>query len=964
VSAQAGPVAAPGFVGRGAELDALADLLQAARLGRGGALLVTGDAGVGKTRLVQHACSADDGALVLSGGCLPLSSMTVPLLPLRAAVRALPAADRPGLEVGSGGTAQAAEDFDAWLESTCGTHPVVLAVDDLQWADPTTLDVLMWVLSSLTTRRLAVLLTLRRGEVGAGHPLQHWLADVRRLPGFAELGLGPLDLEETREQLAALLGDVPHDRLVREVFGRSGGNAYLNRLLVAGVPASATGLDDTALSDDLSTAVLRRWHEMSPAARELVRVIAVGAHVARGRDLGYAAELAGVVDLAPLLREALDTEVLDAQPEDGYWFHHPLQAEALEASLASGERRRLHSAFAALLEADLDGATPDLATAILIADHHERAGAVGWAHAWSLRAADIAESRGDDTEAVRLLRRAIALGPRLPDHHASRADPSLLQRQRAAAARAGDFEAELEATESLLKDSSTDALTAAELIVRRQHLRFSTGAGFLDLAQMERAVDLASGVRPSWQHAFALAECAHTALWAGDPRAGRMAVDALAEARTCGEPRALAYALAASCMAAVFDDRTPEARTFAREAVAAAAQARDGWAFGHAVLWEANATDVPITEQHTATLARRRRELEELGLAHPFVAWLAAVEADTRLHTGQWEACVGLLRVALGSTPGALVDVNSRLTAARLAAHQGRPDEAMGHLARADELFVETSTFLPFEFDATRALTLLAAGDARGCITAALTGAANQDVPATMCEWLMPLAARALADLAQESRDHGRDPASVLAELDDLAARFPHTIADLMGDNPTYVRQIAALDALYQAELARGQLSPEVPGRWAAAASRLADVGLLWEECYASWRLAEALFHTGPARRAEAVEALRRSHSLATQLQAVPDLDQVLALARSARVPLAEPQVEAQVVPAGSTDGVRLTAREEEVLAHIVAGRTYGEIARALVLSEKTVSSHVSHLLTKTGTANRVDLARWAGRRP
>ena len=61
--------------------------------------------------------------------------------------------------------------------------------------------------------------------------------------------------------------------------------------------------------------------------------------------------------------------------------------------------------------------------------------------------------------------------------------------------------------------------------------------------------------------------------------------------------------------------------------------------------------------------------------------------------------------------------------------------------------------------------------------------------------------------------------------------------------------------------------------------------------------------------------------------------------------------------------GVGLTAREREVLAHIVAGRTYGEIARELVLSEKTVSSHVSHLLSKTGTANRVDLARWATRR-
>jgi len=109
------------------------------------------------------------------------------------------------------------------------------------------------------------------------------------------------------------------------------------------------------------------------------------------------------------------------------------------------------------------------------------------------------------------------------------------------------------------------------------------------------------------------------------------------------------------------------------------------------------------------------------------------------------------------------------------------------------------------------------------------------------------------------------------------------------------------------------------------------------------------------------VEALRRSHALARQLQALPDLEHVLTLARSARVPLGEPVVGAVPAGGGSTSGVHLTGREEEVLAHVVAGRTYAEIARALVVSEKTVSSHISHLLAKTGTVNRVDLARWAG---
>ena len=102
----------------------------------------------------------------------------------------------PHLRAVSGG--EAAEEFDRWLEDRCQEQPVLLVVDDLQWADQGTLDVLMWVVAGLGHRRLVVLCTLRRGEVGPGHPLVRWLADVRRLPGFEQIALGPLDLEETR----------------------------------------------------------------------------------------------------------------------------------------------------------------------------------------------------------------------------------------------------------------------------------------------------------------------------------------------------------------------------------------------------------------------------------------------------------------------------------------------------------------------------------------------------------------------------------------------------------------------------------------------------------------------------------------------------------------------------------------------------------------------------------------------
>jgi DNA-binding CsgD family transcriptional regulator/tetratricopeptide (TPR) repeat protein len=919
-------------------------------------VLVTGDAGVGKTRLVHQACSAGAGLLVLSGACLPLTTLTVPLLPLRTALRALPAGARPALEAGPGGTTEAAQAFDAWLEARCEEQPVVLVVDDVQWADAATLDVLLWVLAGLGPRRLAVLLTLRRGEVGAGHRLQRWLADTRRLPGFSELGLEPLDLEGTRAQLAGVLGGIPHDALVRQVFARTAGNAYLNRLLVTGLPANATSLGEGALRDDLTTAVLRRWHELSPAARELARVVAVSSRVARGRDLAYAAQLAGVGDPEPLLRECLDAEVLEPQQQDGYWFHHPLQAEALEASLAPPERRRLHAAFATLLEQDADSAT-DLAIQILVADHHHRADDLDAALSWSLRAAATAEAVGDDGEAVRLLRRVLELRRRLGED-ARDGDLPLLLRQRAAAARVGDFGEELAAVEAILDLGEVDPLLASELVVRRGHLRFSTGAGFLDLADNERALDLASGAPGSWQCAFALAECAHAALWADDPRGPALTAEAVTRARASGHPRALAYALAAGAMCATFEGRQDEGVVLAREAVECAGRARDGWAFGHATLWEANATAATTSPASTDVLRRRRVQLRALGVAHPFVAWLAVVEAEGRLLSGEWETCVRLLREALGSTPGALVDVAGRLTAAQLAARQGRPAEARGHLDRADELFAQTSTFLPFPFDATRALVSLAEGDSRGCVSAALAGTATPGVPPTMCEWLLPLAIRGLADLAQARRDAGSGVEDLLDEALDLERRFPHVIRDsAFGDD--YERQLRSLDALYRAELARLRVAEDRASAWTTAADALCGV-LPWEECYARWRSAEALFQQGSAHRSEAVDALRVAHGLAEGLGAAPDLAQIEALARSARVPLGAPVLLPQP---DSASPVGLTTREEEVLAHVVAGRTYGEIARALVVSEKTVSSHVSHLLAKTGTANRVDLARWATRR-
>jgi hypothetical protein len=195
--------------------------------------------------------------------------MTVPCLPLRSAVARL--ALDTAEQVSSGFDDPQSPDgaplvFDRWVSARCSTGPLVLAVDDLQWADESTLDVLMYLLAGPRGRALAVLLTLRRGEIRDGHRLNRWLADVRRLPGFQAMTLEPFDRHTTELQVARLFGGPPHQSLVDDVVDRARGNAYLTRLLVTGLAPETRHLPE-ALSTDLETAVLAAWHRLSGGRR-------------------------------------------------------------------------------------------------------------------------------------------------------------------------------------------------------------------------------------------------------------------------------------------------------------------------------------------------------------------------------------------------------------------------------------------------------------------------------------------------------------------------------------------------------------------------------------------------------------------------------------------------------------------------------------------------------------------------
>ena len=955
---------APGrtLTGREADLAAVRGVLDRAADGQSETLLVFGEAGVGKTALIQHAAArARPPTLVLSGVCLPLQSISVPLLPLRAASRGSTGLQWPhpwpldGLD----DIEQAPALMDAWLQEVASAAPVVLLVDDLQWADESTLDVLMYLVAGPADRRFALLATVRSQSVPDGHPFHRWLADALRLPRVSHLDLQPLDRAGTEAQVASLLGTVPHQTLVDDVFAHTLGNPYLNILVTADLEPTARRLPDD-LPADLRVAVRRTWHSLSPLARDLTSLVAVGGGPVRPELLQDVADDLGLGEMGPALQEAEESRILTLVDGERYWFHHPLQAQVLEQSLTSSRRRRWHAAYARCGEASLVSGSPltfDLA--VTLTGHHDQAGHRREAYEWSLRSWELAGDARGSSEMLNLMRRAVELRGGLQGAAESVTD--LLRRLKETAETVGADVDELAAVDALLEvtDRVAEPLVASELLVRRILLRTATGAGFIEVEDVQVAAELASIAPSSWQYAFALAEIAAAGTWTQDPERGRHADTALAIARGSGNPRALCYALTASSMVAVEHNRPEAALALATEAVDQAVAARDWWGFAHAVNWEANASTTPLSKQDAEHFRRRREQLAAAGAPHSAQARLAAIEARGWLIAGDWRASQALLRVTLGSDPGPFADIMTRLTAALLAAWQDRPAEAFAHMERANELVIgDPHDYLTFAFDVVRSVVSLEAGRAEAGYRAAMAGLSSSGVLPDLCEFLVPLAARALADRAEAARDAGMTDSAVLAELRSLTERFPDVVTDPGQPTPLMIIQRSAMSAWYAAEVGRARQSAGSGERWLNTAALFEDGGLPWLEVYAWRRAAAALLGGGRQTRAEGRRALVRGYELASELRAAAVQRELEALARSARVPLASGP-KAMVAPLALPG---LTAREHEILGYLVAGSTYAEIANSLVISEKTVSSHVSNLLRKTHTSSRVELAQLAHR--
>ena len=364
------------LVGRGDEVAALRGLI-ADLPDSSAAVMVRGEAGIGKTHLVRSVLDehSGSGVRILRGACAPMSGAT--------AYSGLDAALGGALESGASadrfpsaaaGRAWAIELLRAALDDEHSPNGTVLLVEDGHWADRSTLDFLSYTTRNLPDRRLLVILTWRDDDGGPEH--QVWLAEQLRNPEVVDLALPRLTVEQTAEQLIWLRPDLTGAD-IKAVYERSAGNPYLSaELATAG----------STVSMSLRQVLLSRLRQLSPAARVVVAATGTIARSLTDEDM-----VAAVGGDAAAVREACDSGLVIRDAARGSTARHPVLAEVGYEQLLSGERRGLHARLAGHLEDQLT-ANPSASAVAEVAEQYRRAQDRQATLTWSVRAARAAEA--------------------------------------------------------------------------------------------------------------------------------------------------------------------------------------------------------------------------------------------------------------------------------------------------------------------------------------------------------------------------------------------------------------------------------------------------------------------------------------------------------------------------------------------------------------------------------------------
>jgi predicted ATPase len=607
------PRSSPTFVGRLEELQILEAARGRAADGEPAVVLVGGEAGVGKTRLVAELTSrcAADGTRVLGGGCVPVGEGALPYAPIVEILRILLTDHGVGMvrelvgpswpelarllpalgesdRTGSPDRAAQARLFElllGLLGRVSEQAPLALVVEDLHWSDQSTRDLLAFLVRNLRGERMLLVVTYRSDETQRTR-LGPYLAELDRAGRVERIELARLDQVQTGAQLVGILGAAPAAELIDAVFARSEGNPFFTEELLAAVQAGSRELPTT-----LGDLLRGRVQALPERAQHVLEVVAVAGRRMPHRLL---AAVAGLDDRQPdgALREAVASHLLVTRPgEDGYDVRHALVREVVDADLLPGERTWLHTALAHTI-ADLlgSGELDWSGSAAEVAVHWDRAGDLPKALEWSVRAGVEADGLYAYAEAFHHYGRALELWDRVADAEmrAGMDRVEVLQGAARAADARGDHDRALALVELALGeiDPSAEPVRAGLLHERRGvYLMFAR-----DLVSrfeaLREAVRLVPAHPPSKERARVLASFADALALAGRNDEARAASEeAVAIARQLGAERELSRALIVLGWAQATPGAFESDVASRREACRLAERHADPELLGHAYGW-------------------------------------------------------------------------------------------------------------------------------------------------------------------------------------------------------------------------------------------------------------------------------------------------------------------------------------------------------------------------------------------
>jgi len=999
-----GEVFSSQLAGRHEELDALRSALAAAKDEQPSLVLLTGDAGVGKTRLAREleAIAREAGDLALRGQCLELSLGELPYAPIAAALRGadpavlaatlakLPVDARRELarafpdSVDEASAETAGDDrfgqsrLFGWilglLRKLSARSAVLLVIEDVHLADTSSRDFLRFLAHSLRSEPLLTVVTARSDELHREHPVRALLNELVRHDGVTRIELAALSEDAVRSQVEGILGSAPPAELVRGLFARAQGNPFYTEELLAAGAAEAHRLPAS-----LQDALLLRADRLDEPAREVLRLIATAARPVDDRLIELATALPRR-EVEAALRQCIDHNVLVCdRRNDHYSVRHGLFAEAIYGDLLPVERASLHRGIAGAL-----GQTASVENAAERAHHLLAAHEPKLALLASIEAGVAAERVFGYGEALTHFTRAVELWElHPPDPGSTLLDlVALLARAAQAARWMGESDTARDLCQRALAsfDHGEDPLRAAQLYERLG--RYQPWDTEASLAAYERGLSLLPEACTADRMRFYVGEALELSFlgrWQ-DAREKAAAAIELADGEQTAATESSARALLGTAIAFLGDPVAGEHHLRDALKLARGAESTEALVQIHLDLGEVLRLEGKIADALEVML--EGEQVASVVGALPYGNFMAANAADDLLRLGRWEELAELLS-ELGrrelDRPAALLmkSVHGRLDAA-----QGRLEEAAAHFQAATELCqdLDLIEFVPAVYGGYAELELWR-GESQAARERIADGFEKVGTGGENLLHIPPLhsiAARVEADLAELARAR-RDPAGT-ARAADAAAAHHARLGSLLSshDSTATPPEASAHLASAAAEATRAARRPD-PESWERAASLWRAHHNLYPVAYATYRQAEALV-LSRAPRAEARAALAAAIELSSKLGAAPLLAELKALGRRARLnasagaaPAAGAAGAVGAAGAGDTTSAgrvaakepnpyALTERELEVLRLLGAGMTNREISTTLFISQHTAGVHVSHILGKLGVANRVMAAAVAER--